>query len=186
MLKYGFWNKSGGNVSNNKLKRACGKGIIELMDSKQFEEITIIDICNQSNIGRSTYYRHFKGRQGMINAIEYYFLSSWLNYEKTMQITNKELEAVLLDFLYKHQKEIITLSENNLSYIIDNIILNQFLQDNYPQEEYYIRHIRAGIWIGIVHSLINKKFSDSPDTVSLQIFNAIIKGLNNENEEITL
>ena len=51
-----------------KTKANLYKGLIELMQEKEFEDIKVIDICKQSLINRSTFYDHFNDNIELLNS----------------------------------------------------------------------------------------------------------------------
>ena len=51
-----------------KTKANLYKGLIELMQEKEFEDIKVIDICKQSLINRSTFYDHFNDKFELLNS----------------------------------------------------------------------------------------------------------------------
>ena len=51
-----------------KTKANLYKGLIELMQEKEFEDIKVIDICNKSLINRSTFYDHFNDKFELLNS----------------------------------------------------------------------------------------------------------------------
>ena len=51
-----------------KTKANIYKGLIELMQEKEFEDIKVIDICKQSLINRSTFYDHFNDKFELLNS----------------------------------------------------------------------------------------------------------------------
>ena len=66
-----------------KTKANLYKGLIELMQEKEFEDIKVIDICKKSLINRSTFYDHFNDK----------FELCW--WEKSAyQLTEAEIKAI--------------------------------------------------------------------------------------------
>ena len=51
-----------------KTKANLYKGLIELMQEKEFEDIKVIDICKKSLINRSTFYDHFNDKFELLNS----------------------------------------------------------------------------------------------------------------------
>ena len=51
-----------------KTKANLYKGLIELMQEKECEDIKVIDICKQSLINRSTFYDHFNDKFELLNS----------------------------------------------------------------------------------------------------------------------
>ena len=49
-----------------KSKDKIVKSLIELMETHEFEEITVKDISELAEVNRSTYYRNFKSKEDII------------------------------------------------------------------------------------------------------------------------
>lgn len=158
----------------NQLKYHAGKATLELLQEKCFDNIKILEICNKAHISRSSYYRSFDTSNSKVESISYYIKQSWLIKEKSAELSNIPTNLVLLDFLYMNKDNILNLANNNLIHIIYNFLFEFVDTSSLDTKDFYITHIQSGILIGIVHALIENKFSDSQETVTEQIFTSII------------
>ena len=84
-----------------KTRASLYRSLITLLKTKSFEEIKIPDICNKSNINRSTFYDHFKDKNELLEA----YIND-LKIELEQFINNKndflELIELLLEYLDKN------------------------------------------------------------------------------------
>lgn len=94
-----------------KTKANLYKGLIELMQEKEFEDIKVIDICKKSLINRSTFYDHFNDKFELLNSFMNYLKEELLEHLKEY----KNIE-------YKSMKEYFLIIVKDLfTYINKNI-----------------------------------------------------------------
>ncbi|MEM7348052.1 MAG: TetR/AcrR family transcriptional regulator [Chloroflexota bacterium] len=53
---------------STRTRLALHQAIIELMQEKQYETITIQDIIDRANVGRSTFYAHYQDKEDLVNS----------------------------------------------------------------------------------------------------------------------
>ncbi|GFI61733.1 HTH-type dhaKLM operon transcriptional activator DhaS [Clostridiales bacterium] len=75
---------------SNLTKRALASALKELMQTKPFPKISIVDICKKCDINRKSFYYHFKDKYDLIN---------W--------IYNTEFESGLKDKDYNSELELV-------------------------------------------------------------------------------
>ena len=50
-------------------QREMEKGLLDMMKYKQFEEISVSDLCDRLNIPRKSFYRYFSSKEGALHAL---------------------------------------------------------------------------------------------------------------------
>ena len=152
--------------------RVCiGKTILDKLKVKGFDEISVVDICKAAHIGRTTYYRYFGTKNGKLEAISFWLSSGWRETGKSdLRVPQKDRE--FLKYLYSIQEQALTIVDNGLGYLIDNLIIEVFVDGDLKERDYF-RYASAGIWIGVVRAILLNRFEDDIDTVQ----NKIAEGL---------
>ncbi len=117
--------------NNTALK--MNKAMFELIDEKEFKDITVTDICKKANVNRSTFYAHYDTPQDLLIEAKENFIAEFFNgYNlKAQQIsrlskdeTNFITEEYLLPylkFIKKNRKIYKIFIENIKSFNPDNI-----------------------------------------------------------------
>jgi AcrR family transcriptional regulator len=59
------------------------KALIELLEKKEFEYITIKEICSQAGVNRSTFYLHYENTTDLLNETTQYITDNFLSYFST-------------------------------------------------------------------------------------------------------
>lgn len=101
-----------------KTKKILHESLLELLDYKSMNHITIKELCDAANINRNTFYYHF-------NSIDDLLLEIINNFkDETMHLTSPETDlyqyAVELCTLYRHNSHLIAVLLNgnvNVSFI---------------------------------------------------------------------
>lgn len=94
-----------------KTRKAIFQAFSKLLQNKEYNHITVQDIIDEANIGRSTFYAHFETKDELLNAtctqIFGHIFSDVLNAEKTHDFSkeNKTLSNKLTHLLYHLQEQ---------------------------------------------------------------------------------
>ena len=82
-------------------KQAIATGFKQLMNSKPFDKITILDITQTCGLNRQTFYYHFNDKYELLN---------WIFYNEVIQVLTKDLSLdtwpdnlyQMLDVIYQN------------------------------------------------------------------------------------
>lgn len=101
----------------NKTKIKIKKAILELMENKKFESITINDITDKSEVNRSTFYRYFLDKYDLIDQIENDIIkeldSIHKNIYEYIKNNNVELKTLMIFDLEEYNKRLFTIFSEN-------------------------------------------------------------------------
>lgn len=127
---------------------------ITLLNSKNFADITVRDICNQANVGRATFYRYFKRKE---NVILYYFenntkpfITEQFNSPQCKEDYTKIITE-LLSYVKQYKEPFRLLRKAHLEYIYSDFLNNLFVQlfQDENSNKSYTPCIHAGILFNI-------------------------------------
>ena len=71
-------NKNESKYFNTAVK--MDKALIDLLEKKDFEYITIKEICAQAGVNRSTFYLHYENTSDLLRETTQYITDSFLSY----------------------------------------------------------------------------------------------------------
>ncbi|MBQ8921610.1 MAG: TetR/AcrR family transcriptional regulator C-terminal domain-containing protein [Oscillospiraceae bacterium] len=85
---------------------AYGEALMKLMKKKSIEKITVDELCETGGIGRATYFRNFKSKDGILTA---YIIMKWRKYEKAHKLKEHSLSDIYrveryFEFCYSMRK----------------------------------------------------------------------------------
>lgn len=88
-----------------KTKKSLADAIKELILEKEYDEITIQEIIDRANVGRSTFYTHYESKEQL--------LVGNINFQETLNNTPDDDEnyplGINISYLFNHTKEHILL-----------------------------------------------------------------------------
>ena len=87
-------------------QREMEEGLLRIMLRKQYEEISVSDLCKELGVPRKSFYRYFDGKDGALYALIDHALMDYDAYTvfPELERTNSPLEYVQRIFSYWYQK----------------------------------------------------------------------------------
>lgn len=171
-----YYNKSGDYMKKedfriSKTKASLYRTLKELMKDNNFEDIKISDICNKSNINRSTFYDHYKDKNKLLNSI-----INDKEQELRESINSNELPEIIKVLLndiennYDLYKSIIKITGNSM---IQDMMIKLIYESTPYKDKYQNIFYASGIVNTIIYYLDDKETFDKKEL--LRIINKIIK-----------
>ena len=124
-------------------QRELEKGLLKIMQTTRYEDISVSDLCDQLQIPRKSFYRYFNSKDGALHALLDHTLMEFDDY--TMSYQNGHARSVHLDlesfflFWYHHRSLLDALArsgivgmliERAIAYsLTDDILPRRFLPD---------------------------------------------------------
>ena len=87
----------------NRTRRSLSSALVELVEEKRFDEITVQNVIDRANVGRSTFYSHFRDKEDLFqkNWERFlYMLAQQIDWDKAGQAS-----FVPIVFLFRHLQE---------------------------------------------------------------------------------
>lgn len=157
-------------------QREIEQTLLDLMQKKQYDEISVSEICEDADIPRKTFYRYFDGKEGVKQAIlshtmtdfEEYKQSSGIGKDGTLQ---EEFEEFFM--FWKNKREVIEAFDKSglIGVLIDSATVyakNEFgyiapyLSGSNVGEKTIAHHF---VISGLLATMINWYRSDFAETV---------------------
>lgn len=89
--------------------------LLELMDCKEFNSITVSEICEKAGVGRASFYRNFESKEDIIRKHLHNLLEEWwASYTGT---TIPELVTAIFEYFYECKNIYILFYKQGLDYI---------------------------------------------------------------------
>ena len=175
------------------------EALISLLDKKDFEYITIKEICDTAGVNRSTFYLHYENTSDLLKETTRYIIDKHFAYYKidktriALQFENCKREDLLfitdeylvpyLTFIKDNQrlfkvsiKQFNSLSMDEVYGRMFEHVFNPILERfNVPQtaRSYVIKFYLTGVF-AIIKEWIDKKCSDDMATVVKVIIDCVI------------
>ena len=120
-------------------KKQLYDSLLKLLETTEFNNIKVIDVCKLSNINRSTFYDHFDKKEDLLVYISDELKDELLNYLDIDYNYNNKKEYLLevvdlfLEFINNYKKTIKTINNDELIsnrfYLVIKTILNKNLSE---------------------------------------------------------
>lgn len=119
-------------------KRLLQEGLLNLLETKALDKISVTELCRESGINRATFYNHYNSPHDLLQDLGHQMihdLQSITNNPKTVEELSQQLEAAC-SYLKEHARSLITLSrchaDEDLADVFNRISSNfhhQYLRD---------------------------------------------------------
>lgn len=172
-----------------KTVNAINKAFCDLLKEKEYDKITVQEIIDKANVGRSTFYSHFETKDALLTKIcddlfEHIFDTT---YENHLQVGTYEKQIAVIEHILFHIKNdnqhiVGVLIKQSNSIFIDSFkeyfyeIIDQYLlpktelpQNPNPHSEIPTEILKNHIYcsfIGIVQIWINEKYNHPIEKIS--------------------
>ena len=171
---------------------AIYEAFTKLVNTKDYDEISIQDILDASNVGRSTFYCHFKTKNDLLLRISQdifdHVFSHSLQEEKSHDFSHENVFDYkhLITHIYYHVLDEKELIKGILSSKGNNVFMEEFrkhlyvLADSYFNNYPYInkdvplslkKDILVEDFISILKYWVNNNFQETPETLTTYYIN---------------
>ena len=152
-----------GSVTLNNIKHSkeyITDALLQLMNNKKYENITITDIANKAGVTRVTFYRNFKDKDDIIK-------QHLQNLYKEYQWDDKlDSTYQLFDFFIKNKKTIDLLYKSNLQYyLVDNLLVHFGYKKDDPNVIAYSKVMVAYLVFGLCDEWYKRGMIESPEEI---------------------
>lgn len=165
--------------TRNKIK----SGMIQLLKKQKYKDITVKDICAESQVSRATFYLHFKDKEALIftlqqqiiNKAKAKFLSmkpddriAFFEYVLKFWRTEGELILLLLgdQSAYELHHDIKQLLQKNIEVRLVPILDTSKLT---TKEQYFLLIFMSNAVFGILQDWVQRGLNESPKEVATTI-----------------
>lgn len=160
------------NVTNEFLKECLADSLLQLLDTKKMEEITITEITERANVGRATYYRNFHSKEAVIVFKLRYVLEQWSNQQAEMfhQIEpTYETALAFMQFFHQNRTLLISLYRNHLLYLLIPAFYELAEQNAHQDAEQLNPFVQAfhtfGVF-GVIYEWVRNEMQETPEEVT--------------------
>lgn len=114
------------STTTKMMKSYIVDALLILMSEKDFHSITIDELVKKAGVNRSTYYRHFTGKEDVI----FYFLDSVMSeYLEQIQFQKLDLKTYLqklFSHFMNYRKQMLVIYHAGLSMVLLNVLKKYF------------------------------------------------------------
>lgn len=161
-------------TERNQLVRVCiGKALIQLLDTKTFEKITITEIVQHANVSRMTFYKYYKTKQEVLEDYMFEIVNAYYQDASCREDIGQlgDLKHICHGFYFFKQYSdfIMTLVKANQYVIIMNAINDYMLylaEDISFKRSHYDLYYYAGAICNVYMNWVMNGMKESPETMA--------------------
>ena len=172
------------NTPNNKRKKESKEKIekcfIELIQTKNVDEVSITDICKNTGLNRSTFYANYIDIYDLVDKLRERMINDWLEIYKDEKDNNYHSYDFLKLFRHIKDNQIFYKTYFKLNFdldtsmgFIDNEEVIRFL-DSTKNLDYHVEFFKAGL-NAIIKKWLNNNCKETPEEI-LEIITNEYKG----------
>ena len=157
------------------IKSCITDALIQLMQKKPFEEISVTELTQTAGVGRASFYRNFKSKQDVLAQHLSDLLVEWGKDFEAKGDKDYFNESLFRHF-YKHKNVYLLLYQQGLSNLIYDSIRQAFKFDESANNiERYVKSTFAGLIFGMVDEWMRRGMQESPEELLFLIAQAAPK-----------
>lgn len=128
------------SITSEMMKSYIADSLLILMETNDFQNITVGEIVKKAGVNRSTYYRHFDKKEDVI----LYFLDNIskdiLEWENGKKLDFKEHLIKVYEHYYKHKKQMLTIYNSGLSTLFLDILKKYLGADEHKDKQISVQY----------------------------------------------
>lgn len=127
---------TGTNPSALRSRQWIHDALLQLLQQRKYDQITVKDICKKADLSRQTFYQIFDSRE---EVMEYHFSLLFQEYvdkcEAFQNITRYDVTYRFFEGFYCHREFVQILIDNNMIYLLE-LQFEKYLQQIVPFREF--------------------------------------------------
>lgn len=100
-------------------QRELEQGLLSLMRTRHFDEISISEFCTLMNLPRKSFYRYFSSKEGALCALVDHTLLDFIgSFQQEHLFSSLDIVEAFFSFWIKHKELLTALKRSNLSSVL--------------------------------------------------------------------
>lgn len=167
-------------VRNQYIRMCIARNLIQLMESKNFEDITITELVKKANVSRMTFYKYYKSKKEVLSDYMYEIVNDYVEDTKKRTDIGRvhEFKRIChcLEFFKKYSPFIMTLVKANMYSLIIEAINNYM--DTYvaPVSHYshYELYYYAGALSNVFIKWLESGMIEKPEKIAKMVYRQLV------------
>jgi len=153
------------------------EALFNLMKKKDFNSISITEICNKAGTGRMSFYRNFDSKEDIIkkwitNTTDNFLNESDISYKND---TTKDYFIKLFSHLEKYKSEAYLIYKANLFNLLKNEFDNKLINLHQKEYENYKSYFIAGGIFNVYYFWLINGSKENPEELANKMVNLLEK-----------
>ncbi|MGL4361684.1 MAG: TetR/AcrR family transcriptional regulator [Cellulosilyticaceae bacterium] len=166
--------EGGANLTtrNQPVRLSIAKALIELMDMKRLEDITIIELVKKANVSRMTFYKYYTSKTEVLSDYMYEIVNEYIEDTKKHPeigyVHDEKRICHCLKFFKDYSQFIMTLVKSNMYSVVINA-LNDYMETYIaPTSQYstYQLYFYAGALCNVFIQWVESGMTEEPEKIA--------------------
>ncbi len=143
--------------------------MLELLEDKSLDEISISELVESAGVGRASFYRNYESKEDILKAHLNEIFHEWVNeYEKNPdKPLSKQLRTLFAHF-EKHRSFYALLNERGLLWLLKDVVIGIFgPKPEHSQVEAYSRAYIAYVLYGWIEVWFQRGMQDTAEEIAM-------------------
>lgn len=140
-------------LNEDLIKQYIAESLLILMESRPYGKITIAQIAEKAGVNRSSYYRHFESKEGILR---FYLESIMDEYLAVFRRGGRhDYPSYLLQMFrtfHEHREDLLLIHRNGLAYLLLDVLNERFRFDEIRASADRDRQYEAAYHIGGIYN----------------------------------
>ena len=153
--------------ANAFVKECITTALLQLMQEKHIDQISVIEIVKRAGVARVSFYRNFESKENVIEEHLVILIREWGEEFMSLGDLSKFSDSLIRHF-YKHKEFYLMLYKQNLSNMIyENLRVACEVNKSTANLERYAKSMFAGMLFGWLDEWMRQGMPESPDEITL-------------------
>lgn len=158
------------------LKLCLADAIIKLLETKEYDDINVNEICESANVGRTTFYRHLDKRNAKEELLLFKITYEWDCYQKKHdEEIKKDQNLGMSSYIYENRKLLSMLNKKGLITLLMRAFEILIPGGEIPDKNMsYLMSFFTYGYFGIIYQWIKYDFDETPEEIKAHIDSALL------------
>ena len=136
----------GNNPTALKSQQLLSENLLDLMEEKRYEDISVMDICKKADLSRQTFYNYFESKEELFRFLLRNTYESKL-YDLDEIPSSKEAISIFVNTAKENDRLVSAIVKNNMGNLVSDEIfqsitkfLNKFIP-NFSNQPHFAYHV---------------------------------------------
>jgi AcrR family transcriptional regulator len=152
------------DLDNSLIREYVTEALLQLLEKKDYDEISVREIAERAGVHRATFYRHFSSKEDVLRSC---FVEILKGAEGDRKLLHKDFAAFIrpvFQALYDRREEILLLNRAHLTGLLMDVLKDYFGFEDVPAKDLdsvgqMIEQYRSAYRIGGIYSCLLFWFS---------------------------
>lgn len=152
--------------TNETSKKALLNALLNLCKAFNYDEISISQICKESNLNRSTFYRIFKSKDDILKEQLGKFMEEYYSYCVAHKFTDHQNNVYLFSFYRQHGELFMLMYKARLFNELRDICLANFPKNTRHKDDIYEKIYITNGYLGVLLHWLETGMKESDESMA--------------------